>query len=288
MSRYVKEIMTINVYTIGPYESVKKAEAIMWENNIGGLPVVLDDKLVGIITSKDIRRAHPNRIVADAMTKEVITITANSTIWEAKELMEKKNIERLPVIHNDQLVGIITKAKLIEEVSKHIDILTSLPKSQFIIEKAVELLRKESDFTVIFIDVNNFGVINKDNGHIIGDQILLQLGMLLKDQIDENCYLCRFGGDEFLILYDGSLERAITFANKIIKSTKEYKWLNDLKIDLTIGIAGGRRTGIRPGEDLRYNILNLINLASLASSQGKRENVSIKVVDCVSCLTQSE
>ena len=59
MSRYVKEIMTLNLLTVGPYESVKKAEAIMWENNIGGLPVVLDGKLVGIITSRDIRRAHP-------------------------------------------------------------------------------------------------------------------------------------------------------------------------------------------------------------------------------------
>lgn len=286
MSKYVKEIMTLNLFTIGPFESVKKAEAIMWENNIGGLPVVHDDKLVGIITSRDIRRAHPNRIVADAMTKNVITVSAASTIWEAMEIMDKKAIERLPVMHKDQLVGIITKAKLIGEVSKHFDILTSLPRSQYIIEKALELLNKGRDFTVIFIDVDNFGVINKDNGHIIGDQILLQLGMLLKEQIDDNCYLCRFGGDEFLILFDGPLEGAVALARRIIYSAKEHNWLYDLQVALTIGIAGGRRGEIRLGEDLRFNILNLINLASLASSQGKRDNVSIKVVDSLACINQ--
>lgn len=283
MSKYIKEIMTINFHTIGPYESVKKAEAIMWENNIGGLPVVLNDKLVGIITSRDIRRAHPNRIVADAMTKEVITVAANSTIWEAKEIMDRYAIERLPVMHNEQLVGIVTKAKLIEEVSKHFDILTSLPKGQYVIEKAVQFLRKKNDVTVLFIDIDNFGSINKDNGHIIGDQVLQQLGIFLKEQINENCYLCRFGGDEFLVLYEGSLEQGIALAKKIIKSAREYKWLNGMEIFLTIGIAGGRRANIRIDEDLRLNILNLINLASLASSQGKRENVPIKVVDSLIC-----
>mgnify|MGYP005854782251 CR=1 FL=1 len=200
--------------------------------------------------------------------------------------MEKKTIERLPVMHNDQLVGIITKARLIGEVSKHFDILTSLPRSQLIIEKALELLNKERDCTVIFIDVDNFGVINKDNGHIVGDQILVQLGMLLKEQIDDRCYLCRFGGDEFLILLDGPLEGAIALARRIINSAKVHDWLNNLQVALTIGIAGGRRGEMRHGEDLRFNILNLINLASLASSQGKRDNVSIKVADGLVCINQ--
>ena len=62
---------------------------LMNELNIGSLIVEDYGSITGIITSRDIRSSHPNRLAADAMTPNPICISANAFIWDAQTLMEQ-------------------------------------------------------------------------------------------------------------------------------------------------------------------------------------------------------
>jgi len=116
MSKPVKSV-TKNI-------SMRKAIKIMDENNIGVLPVVENDKPIGVITERDIlRRVLAKEIdidkktVGDIMTKDPITIEYNASILEATRLMSENNFRRLLVVKKGKLVGIVTAKDVIEVMS---------------------------------------------------------------------------------------------------------------------------------------------------------------------------
>jgi IMP dehydrogenase len=81
----------------------------MQKHNISGLPVVDGEKLVGIVTGRDVRFADPSLLVKDVMTKKVITAPADTNIEGAKELLHKHRVEKLPLIDKEgRLKGLIT------------------------------------------------------------------------------------------------------------------------------------------------------------------------------------
>lgn len=112
MAKKVKraELLVIkDVITIGPAETVRYATELMQKHNISGLPVVEGEKLVGIVTGRDVRFADPNLLVKDVMTKKVITAPADTNIEGAKELLHKHRVEKLPLIDKEgRLKGLIT------------------------------------------------------------------------------------------------------------------------------------------------------------------------------------
>lgn len=281
MSKLVKDIMMTKVITINPFDSVQKAENIMYTYKIGGLPVIEDNQLLGIITSLDIRRSHPNRLVIDAMTKNPISIQEDRTLWEAKNLLEKYNIERLPVVSCEKkLIGIITKGILYKELAKYFDVLTGLAAPDLLLDSLVDTsLSKNQDIVILFLDINNFGIFNKNYGHVIGDKVLKEISQILLNNINsEN--LCRYGGDEFTAILYTSIEEAKLLANKIILEISNSDALKSLSVSVSIGIAGGRRKNLDfQREELIKNIKNLINLASLASTKAKTLNLNFAVAD---------
>ncbi|MEM3258392.1 MAG: IMP dehydrogenase, partial [Thermoproteota archaeon] len=100
----IKEVITINKEA-----KVGEAAEIMKKYKISGLPVVENNKLVGIITGRDVRFADPSIKVGEAMTKDVVVAEPNITPEEAIELMKKHKVEKLPVIDRERrLVGLIT------------------------------------------------------------------------------------------------------------------------------------------------------------------------------------
>jgi len=122
----VQDWMNYHVITISATASLRVAEALMKEYNIRHLPVVKGDKLVGILSSGDIRRAQPSDatslsiwelhylwdqlIVDGAMTHRAITTTADTPVIDAVRLMLNHRFNCLPVINsNDQLSGILTE-----------------------------------------------------------------------------------------------------------------------------------------------------------------------------------
>ncbi len=121
----VKDWMTPDPITVHPQSTLPHVRKLMEEHHIRRLPVMEDDELVGIITIGDIREAQPSDVntlrsyeaeylislitVDTVMTPEPITVSPESTIAEAAQIMLSKKISGLPVMKNDKLVGIITE-----------------------------------------------------------------------------------------------------------------------------------------------------------------------------------
>lgn len=104
--------MISNPITLKPHQSVKEAYEIITKFKIGGLPVVDDNnKLVGIITSRDIKYvAHDDTAVEKLMTKDhLVTANAGTSLKEASQILWENRIEKLPIVDKDyKLVGLIT------------------------------------------------------------------------------------------------------------------------------------------------------------------------------------
>jgi len=112
----VQEVMTKTVWTCRTGEAMSAAARLMWEHDVGAVPVLdANGKLVGIVTDRDLcmcayftgepLAAVP---VEHAMSKVVYRIEPAQTLEKAEELMRSKRIRRLPVIEGDTLVGMIS------------------------------------------------------------------------------------------------------------------------------------------------------------------------------------
>jgi len=98
-----------DVITVEPDRSVAFAIELMERHRISGLPVIEGGKLVGIVTGRDVRFADPGLRVRDVMTKDVIVAKESVTIEEAKEILQRHRIEKLPVVDDQgNLRGLIT------------------------------------------------------------------------------------------------------------------------------------------------------------------------------------
>lgn len=274
----VSEIMRKEVHTIDFYDGLRKAERLMAEKNTECLPVMKEGRMVGILAFKDISKVHPNRIAADAMDKNIVSVPSNTSLWKAKQVLEENNIERLPVVDGNKLVGLVTQTELLFELGKNFDILTGLYRSDYIYFKGMELLADGNEISVIFIDLNKFGTVDKEYGHAQGDIILKELGALLNRQSPQDTYLCRYGGDEFVILTPYELDKCAILAENIIKAIAGNVFSNKLFITASAGIAGGRRQKERDYVSSEV-ISDLINMASLASTNAKKEKKNIVIAE---------
>lgn len=114
----LRDIMTNDVQTVNPNSSVKDAATIMKNLNVGSVPVCEGKKPVGIITDRDItiknvaNNGDSNTPVTQVMSKNMIYGQPDMSDQEAATLMAKKQIRRLPVIENNNLVGIVSLGDL--------------------------------------------------------------------------------------------------------------------------------------------------------------------------------
>ncbi len=109
-----------NPYTISPDIKAKKAKKLMQEKNISGLPVIEGGKLIGILTKRDLRfETELQKYVREVMSSELITAGPNTEITEAKTILNKNKIEKLPLVDEDgKLLGLIT-VRDIEKKRQH-------------------------------------------------------------------------------------------------------------------------------------------------------------------------
>ena len=104
--------MIYDPVTIKCGSTVADALNMMKEYHIGGIPVVDDNnKLVGIVTNRDLRFEHDvNRLIDDVMTSEnIVTTTQSTNLEEAAEILQQHKIEKLPVVDGENhLIGLVT------------------------------------------------------------------------------------------------------------------------------------------------------------------------------------
>ncbi|HDS00660.1 MAG TPA: CBS domain-containing protein [candidate division Zixibacteria bacterium] len=115
-----KEIMKEDVKLIHPERNLREAARKMQQFDIGALPVVDDDKVVGMITDRDIlvravaEGGDPDQTkIGDIMTKGVVTAYDDQDVKEAKKLMKENQIRRLVILNRDnQVRGVISLGDL--------------------------------------------------------------------------------------------------------------------------------------------------------------------------------
>ena len=107
-----EDITVRDVVTISPESSIETVQDIMENESVSGLPVIENEKIVGIISKRDVRpflKSDSKKLVKDIMTSDVVTIKENISSEEALDIAYENKVERLPVVSEDgDLVGILT------------------------------------------------------------------------------------------------------------------------------------------------------------------------------------
>jgi CBS domain-containing protein len=113
---------SFEISTITPDATVLDAITLMANKGIGAVVVTSEEgKVVGIISERDytrkvalLQRTSDHTVVAEIMTGQVLTVSKSNTVDECLGLMTERHIRHLPVIENDQLVGIISIGDLVK------------------------------------------------------------------------------------------------------------------------------------------------------------------------------
>ena len=106
------------------------------------------------------------------------------------------------------------------------DRLTNLPNRQSILEmvdNTIATLRKDEKFVLVHIDLDDFKSVNDKLGHSYGDELILDVSYRLKEALDENDFLARYGSDEFVVLSQ-NIDDVTQYDNKINKIQKVFEY----------------------------------------------------------------
>ncbi len=145
----ISKILTKDVVTIGPDTTVQEVARLMIKHELVGIPVVENDKLLGIVTEGDLimKKAHLHlpayiqlldsflylnnteevekdlqKILSvkakDIMTKDSITVELDSTVEELANIMHENHANPIPVIDNGKLVGIVSRSDLVALIAE--------------------------------------------------------------------------------------------------------------------------------------------------------------------------
>lgn len=119
MGMSIRDVMTSEVKACEPSATVVEAAKLMAQEDVGPIPVVEDGRLVGIVTDRDIvvkmiaKEDDPSsRTVGDIASRDLVTISPDSDVSEAFDLMAENQLRRLPVVEGDRLVGIVAQADI--------------------------------------------------------------------------------------------------------------------------------------------------------------------------------
>ena len=125
----VRDCMTVDPMAVGPKDSLQKAMGLLRRRDIRCIPVVEEDRLIGIVTDRDVRQVAPayplfrdeeeirryteNLTVTAAMTADPMTISPDALLVQAAKVMETYRISALPVVDGQKLVGMISVMDLL-------------------------------------------------------------------------------------------------------------------------------------------------------------------------------
>jgi len=123
---FAKDIMTRDVITVSPTATVKNLAMTLIKNQISGAPVAgRNGKIVGVVSEADIV-GKKGKDVKTIMSKNIISISEETAVEEIAKLMTTHRIKRLPVMRGSEVVGIVSRADIVNAIAlgKHVAIHT--------------------------------------------------------------------------------------------------------------------------------------------------------------------
>ena len=147
-----KDIMSANVFSVNRDTTIEEIAHILADNNISGVPVLDDGRVVGMVSQKDLlyKDVEPRfpavveilggliflqgakqyneelrKLVAtkaeDIMSKEVITVDGDAPVEKVARLMVERDVNRIPVVEDKRLAGIISRADVVKYIAKALE-----------------------------------------------------------------------------------------------------------------------------------------------------------------------
>ncbi|MDL4839792.1 CBS domain-containing protein [Aquibacillus rhizosphaerae] len=113
----VNDIMTKNMECCQPSDSIVEVAKTMNDRGIGSIPICEGDRLVGMVTDRDLvtrglANKSPEGQIKDIMTTELIEVKPHMSVHEVEAIMADRQVRRLPVVENNRLVGIVSLGDL--------------------------------------------------------------------------------------------------------------------------------------------------------------------------------
>lgn len=206
-------------------------------------PLIYNGDLLGVLAFEGVRTVS---------LREELDIAAKYVAFAYKYL-EAKNMSYL-----DELTGLYNQRYLPQVLDHEIE----------------RCKREDSAFSLLFLDIDFFKMVNDGRGHLVGSKLLIELGHVLMRQIRSCDYAFRYGGDEFIILLGGSnAKNSEKVAERIRKAVETHNFeIDGHRFNLTISI------GLSSFPQHSQTAQGLIQLADQAMYYGKRKSRNIVFV----------
>jgi predicted transcriptional regulator len=120
----IETLMTTDVVTVTPDTPIKRVAQLLTRHRISGVPVRTGDGTVlGVVSEADILRGEQGipRTAGEAMTSPALTISPSAPVAEAARIMTARDVNRLPVVRDGRLVGIVSRADLVRAFQRSDD-----------------------------------------------------------------------------------------------------------------------------------------------------------------------
>ncbi|MEO1928494.1 MAG: GGDEF domain-containing protein [Nautiliaceae bacterium] len=217
------------------------------KNQIDILVVTENKKPIYVLTSSDIIDALVEHMEVmdiysyiDNKPKKVVAVKENESVFEAYRLMRNRHIHHLVVVDEKEgyyksVINFLDFASFLTEIALK-DEMTGLYNKRFF-EFLIDRYSNENiEIGIIFLDLNDFKIINDKYGHIFGDEVIKTAASIIRQSIRNIDYAFRFGGDEFVIMIFASYEVLKKVAKRIEDKINSAK-VGDITISCSLGYA---------------------------------------------------
>ncbi|MDD2972929.1 MAG: EAL and GGDEF domain-containing protein [Lachnospiraceae bacterium] len=231
MNHFYTRHICMKCLTVPESRTVEEVLSYFEENlHVPGICVTRDDKVLGIVTREKLQQIlsgrygfslHQKKQVSSIMDKDFLSVDGYTSIGVvssiAMERSEKNLYDFVVVTDREKYLGIVTVKELLiksTELSIHAakssNPLTGLPGNLIINEKMTKLIEEKLEYTVMYLDMDNFKAFNDVYGFERGDEVIRTLAQILEKNVEKEGFIGHVGGDDFVvILYHNRYESYI-------------------------------------------------------------------------------
>ncbi len=246
LSKPISTYMSSPVETIGKDCSVKEALEFLKKKHYKRVVVVDDEgKMSGVISQKELIATTYSRwaLLTKEYQKELDEMNA--------ELMHK-NIKYKEMASKDQLTNLYNRHKFLR-------LFQSSHRT---------MVERENEMSLIIVDIDNFKKINDTYGHNVGDLVIVKIAKLLVEKLREIDIVCRWGGEEFVILLPAvNMDNAVLVAEKLRSSIEQLKIDGLGKITASFGVSC-----VHKDDDI-HSVINRADIALYSAKAAGRNRV---------------